>query len=106
MKHPLINRYLVWDASDRSYWTLSKFIERLDDGVFLMEQYQPASGERAIGGNFILHLASLIVDADSADPDERTLPYAQIFNDYAAVQSYIDEMNKSDTPKVVQLVKK
>lgn len=102
--HPLIGRYLVWDCPTREYWTLGRFKERINRWVFLVEQLRRSDGESACGGDFLIHLHYLAVDDDT--PDAQTIPRAQIFDDWEAVQRYVAEMEGPPADKIVKLVKK
>ena len=99
-EHPLIGCYLVWDSPDRSYWTLGRFKTQLAEKLFLVEPRRPADDGPALGGDYVVHLGQLV------EEDDRASPAAQIFEDFAAVQSYVAEFEKPVAEKVVKLVKK
>ncbi len=100
-QHPLIGRYLVWDEPDRKHWTLGRFKAEVNEYIFLVQALQPADGEQATCGDYLVNLNQIIID----DNYDRAFPIAQIFDDFEAVRDYMAEFNGPAAEKVVKLVK-
>lgn len=83
----LTGRFLILDDSEGC--TLSRFAERIQDRVYLMEPLCPVHGEPVgHGGQFLVDIALLAL----MPGEDSTLPRAMIFLDYAAVALYHERM--------------
>jgi hypothetical protein len=95
----LTGRFVVLDSSEGDYYTVSQFLERLGEHLYLMQSYSPHALTLLRDGLFIFDLTAFALD-----PDDVSWPRARIFMDRKELLAFTNEIHSS--PKeVVKLVR-